>query len=462
MQNTGHVLGRLALAIACPLIMCWSVQPLTGAESRRPNFLVILTDDQRFDALHAAGCDEISTPALDDLAREGTLFTQAAIMGSNSGAVCIASRAMLLTGKSLHACQGQISTSATTLPDLLARDGYTTFITGKWHNPRKVLLRAFEYGKAVFHGGMGSHFKTPMFDVVDGEAINERVETDFDADVIASAAVEFITNRPDDQPFFAFVSFLTPHDPRKVPDEYHQMYDPSAMSLPLNFLPEHPFDNGELKVRDELLAAFPRSAEEVRQHIADYYAATTATDAAVGRLLDALQESQLADDTIVVFAGDNGLAVGQHGLMGKQSLYEHSIRVPLIMRGPGIPRGKRLSTLCLLPDLYPTIATLAGVSVPSDVDAVSLVPVLQGTTDEVRPATFHVYKDMQRAVRTLDAKLIEYTVGGKLVSQVFDLRNDPWETCNLADDPEHADLVAALQRKLEQFVEHYGPPPKQR
>jgi arylsulfatase A-like enzyme len=365
---------------------------------------------------------------------------------------------MLLTGKTLYRCRGNIAKSDVTLPDLLADNGYATFITGKWHNAREVLLRAFESGNAVFHGGMGSHFETPMFDIHAGKPVNDRVETKFDAEVIADAAARFIGNRPDDRPFFAFVSFLTPHDPRKVPNEYHRMYDPSKLPLPPNFAPEHPFDNGDLKTRDELLAEFPRSEAEVRQHIADYYAATTATDAAVGRVLDALEQNQLSNETIVVFAGDNGLAVGQHGLMGKQSLYEHSIRVPLIMRGPGIPRGKRLSTLCLLSDVYPTIASLAGMPVPSGVDSLSLLPALHGETEDVRQATFHVYRDLQRAVRTRDAKLIEYTVEGNRFSQVFDLHNDPLETCNLADDPEHASLVADLRQKLKRLADQYGAP----
>lgn len=406
-----HLL-RLILLSIIPLasLSCWKAT--VNAKDARPNFLLILTDDQRFDALHAAGCKEIITPTMDRLAREGTSFTQASIMVGTRAAVCVPSRAMLLTGTSVYRFNGIIPQESTTLPQLLAQHGYATFISGKWHNDKNALLRSFEYGKEVFVGGMGSHFKTPVSDIRHGELTNDRVAREFDSELFADATIDFLESRPEDRPFFAFLSFCTPHDPRKVPDEYHQMYDAAEIPLPPNFLPEHPFDNGHLRIRDEKLAGFPRDPDEVRQHIADYYAATTATDEHIGRVLNALDELGLDENTIVIFAGDNGLAVGQHGLMGKQNLYEHSIRVPLILRGPGVPRAMRSGALCLLSDLYPTVAAMAGLPVPESVDGKDLSPVLHGTTKDIRNATFHVYKEFQRAVRTRDTKLIEYFVDG--------------------------------------------------
>lgn len=432
---------------------------LKTAAKTPPNFLFILTDDQRFDAMGAAGCREIQTPVMDQLAAGGLRFTQATIMGANNAAVCLPSRSMILTGTSLFRCKGVIATNTVTLPELFRQNGYATFATGKWHNDANSLLRSFEFGSALFQGGMSDHFKTPVRDIRAGRLSAPRQETNFDAQVFASAAVEFLSSRPQDKPFFAWLAFKTPHDPRIVPTRYHQRYDPAKITAPPNFLPRHPFDNGELKIRDEMLAGFPRTPLEVQQHLAAYYAATTATDDQIGRVLAALDTFHLSENTVVVFTGDNGLALGQHGLMGKQNVYDHSIRVPLILRGPGIPKGKESGALCQLFDLYPTLAAMAGLQAPRTVDGKDLAPVWRGETRAVRPATLHAYKDLQRAVRTRDAKLIEYLVKGQRTTQLFDLKADPWETNNLAADPAHAARLESMQEQLKQLAEEYAAPP---
>lgn len=439
------------------LIFAFTLACLTSfaVAANQPNILFILTDDQRFDALRAAGGNEIHTPAMDRLAAEGLSFTQATIMGGNTGAICLPSRSMILTGTSLFRCRGVIPPNSITLPQLVRQNGYATFATGKWHNDDNSLLRSFEFGAVIFHGGMSDHFKMPVRDIRAGQLVNQREITDFDAAAFAGATIDFLKSRPKDQPFFAYLSFKTPHDPRVVPPKFHQMYDAAKITLPPNCLPRHPFDNGELEIRDELLAKFPRAPEEIRQHIAAYYAATSATDDQIGRVLNALDELGLAENTVVVFTGDNGLAVGQHGLMGKQNLYDHSSRVPLILRGPGIPKGKRSAALCQLFDLYPTLAALAGLKPPATVDGKDLGPVLRGEQSDLRNATLHAYKEVQRAVRTQDAKLIEYLVKGQRTTQLFDLKNDPWEMKNLVADPAHAGLLRSMRERLEQLTKEY-------
>jgi arylsulfatase A-like enzyme len=439
------------------LIFAFTLACLTSfaVAANQPNILFILTDDQRFDALRAAGGNEIHTPAMDRLAAEGLSFTQATIMGGNTGAICLPSRSMILTGTSLFRCRGVIPPNSVTLPQLLRQSGYATFATGKWHNDDNSLLRSFEFGAAIFHGGMSDHFKMPVRDIRAGQLVNQREITDFDAAAFASATIGFLKSRPKDQPFFAYLSFKTPHDPRVVPPKFHQMYEAAKITLPPNCLPRHPFDNGELEIRDELLAKFPRAPEEIRQHIAAYYAATSATDDQIGRVLKALDELGLVENTVVVFTGDNGLAVGQHGLMGKQNLYDHSSRVPLILRGPGIPKGKRSAALCQLFDLYPTLAALAGLKPPATVDGKDLGPVLRGEQSDLRDATLHAYREVQRAVRTQDAKLIEYLVKGQRTTQLFDLKNDPWEMKNLVADPAHVGLLKSMRERLEQLTKEY-------
>lgn len=141
---------------------------------------------------------------------------------------------------------------------------------------------------------------------------------------------------------------------------------------------KHPFDNGELVIRDEVLATIPRVSDEIKKHIMEYYAMVTHVDRRVGDLVKALKETGEYENTIIVFAGDNGLAVGQHGLMGKQNVYEHSVGVPLMIKGAGSNvQGKKSDKLCYLIDVFPTLCDMTGTDIPASVDGVSLVPVIR-------------------------------------------------------------------------------------
>jgi arylsulfatase A-like enzyme len=431
-----------------------------GAEKKRPNFLFFLTDDQRFNTIHALGCADVSTPHQDALVRNGASFTHACIMGGLQGAICAPSRNMIMSGRTLFHLPGnggEISPDCVTMPELLRKNGYATFATGKWHNDKPALQRSFESARAVFFGGMGNHFATPLHDLAtDGKITPAGQSTGFDAEVFADAAIGFLKEQKGDKPFFAYVSFKTPHDPRKGPAKFHEMYDAAKMPLPPNFMPEHPFDNGEMKIRDEMLEKFPRTPDAMKKHIADYYALTTATDDQVGRIMQALKDAGHADDTVIIFAGDNGLAVGQHGLMGKQNLYDHSIRVPLLFSGPGIPKDMRTDALCYLLDIYPTVCALAGIEPPANVEGRNLLPVMTGAQKSVRDEMLYAYRDIQRAVRTRDYKLIEYDVKGAKTTQLFDMQNDPWELKNLASDPQHAETVKKYAEMLAKLRKEYA------
>ncbi|GAF96928.1 unnamed protein product, partial [marine sediment metagenome] len=288
--------------------------------------------------------------------------TNAYIMGSMSGAVCMPSRAMLMTGRTLFRLEGSGGTvpeEQVTMPETLQKAGYNTFETGKWHQDRATFKRCFTHGSKIFFGGMSNHYKVPVNDFdPTGEYPKEKIYSDegkHSSELFSDAAIRFLRDYADDKPFFMYVSFTAPHDPREMPVEYLDMYDSDKIPLPENFMPEHPFDNGELIIRDELLAKFPRTPEEIRTHIAAYYAMITHVDAQIGRILDTLKETGNAENTIIIFSGDNGLAVGQHGLLGKQNLYEHSVHVPLIISGPGMPVGEKRDALCYLFDIFPTL-----------------------------------------------------------------------------------------------------------
>ncbi len=439
-----------------------------NASDKRPNVLFLFADDQRFDTIQALGNDAIITPTLDALARNGTAFTHTHIMGSTLGAVCVCSRASLITGRGLFGHDNLPLRSREKLPEDLAlwpevmrQAGYRTFATGKWHNTVEAYHRGFADGGNIFFGGMSNHLEVPIHDFdPTGEYSKEstRIGAKFSSELFSDAAVGFLQNYKDDKPFFMYVSYTAPHDPRMAPKQYADMYDPAAIPTPANFMPEHPFDNGEMKIRDEKLAPWPRTPEIVREHIAAYYAMITHLDAQMGRVLDALEKSRCADNTIVIFSGDNGLAVGQHGLLGKQNLYEHSLRVPLVISGPGMPEGERRDALCYLHDLFPTVCELTGIPVPGSVESESLVPLISGKKQKLRESVFGAYKDIQRTVRDDRYKLIEYSVDGTHTTQLFDVSADPWEVNNLADDPEHANDVARLRKELAEWQEREDDP----
>ena len=456
-------------------------EPVNGRErgQDRPNVLFFFTDDQRFDTVRGLGNAEILTPNIDSIAQRGVSFTRAHIMGGTCPAVCMPSRAMLMSGLTLFHLddRGQdIPDEHTMLPEALRSAGYATFGTGKWHNGTRAYTRCFSHGAEIFFGGMNDHWNVPACDFdADGAYPEPRYYTStcgdiertwrlpFDhvregkhsSELFCDAAIDFLRGYDDAAPFFMYVSFMAPHDPRTMPAEFLDMYDPDRIALPKSFMPEHPFDNGELRVRDELLAAFPRTAEEIRRHIAEYYAMITHADAQMGRVMAALEETGRAENTISVFAGDNGLALGRHGLMGKQNLYDHSVRVPLMMAGPGVPACERRDAFCYLLDIFPTLCDLTGVDVPESVEGKSLLPAMRDPAERVRDTLHFAYRDFQRAVRDERFKLIEYVVDGKRTTQLFDLSEDPWETCNLAEIGSHADVTTRLRKELLRWRDEY-------
>ena len=447
---------------------------------RSPNVLFLLTDDQRFDAIAAVGDPEIHTPNLDALAEGGTSFTQAQIMGGTSPAVCMPSRAMLHSGRTLFRLAGQggeIPREHPTLGETLKSAGYQCFGTGKWHNGRDAFARSFEDGDHIFFGGMADHWNVPAYrydptgkydntlprctDPMGSKAVEQRpadhiVAGKHSTELVTDATLAFLGRHDPSRPFFAYVSFLAPHDPRTMPAEHRNRYDAERLPLPSNFMGAHPFDNGELHIRDEMLEGFPRTPEAIREHIADYYAMVSHIDAEVGRMLSALDEAGLRESTLIVLGGDNGLAVGQHGLMGKQNLYDHSVRVPLIFNGPGVPAGRRSEALVYLHDAYPTICEMAGVSIPASVEGVSLAPLFGEGGAAPRHYAHAAYMDKQRSVRDDRYKLIEYAVEGRRRTQLFDLLADPAELSSLAEDPAHADVVQRLRGELERWRSELG------
>jgi arylsulfatase A-like enzyme len=236
------------------------------------------------------------------------------------------------------------------------------------------------------------------------------------------------------------------------------MYRPADMKLPENFLPEHPFDNGELRIRDELLAPIPRTPEAMRRHLADYYASITCFDFHLGRILDELRRQGMLKNTLIVFTSDHGLAVGgMHGLMGKQNLYEHN-KPPLILVGPGIPRNRRSDALVYLIDLFPTVVDAVGLNPPKGIEGQTLMPIVRGEKSAVRTTIYGAYRNCQRMIRDERWKLIAYDAGGVRNVQLFDLKADPDERTNLATDPRHTAERQRLEKQLAESQRQFDDP----
>ena len=413
----------------------------------KPNILFLLADDQRADTIAALGNTIIKTPHLDRLARTGVAFNRAYMQGGFNGATCVPSRAMLLSGRSLFHIDEALLRDET-WPAAFGRAGYTTFMSGKWHNGAKSIPQSFQIARAVFAGGMTDPMKARLSDLVNGKLTPPALTSKHACAAFADEAIRFLHEHTGG-PFFCYVAFDAPHDPHVVPADFPVHYDPATIPLPANFLPQHPWDNGEMAVRDEQLLPWPRPPEQVRAMLAEYYRYISYLDAQVGRVLDALDSSPFATNTIVVFAADSGVARGSHGLIGKQNLYElDSIRVPLLIRGPGIPAGQQTEALCYLFDVLPTLGKLCAVPAPGTSDGRDFTASL---TDPAKPARSHMvfaYKKVQRAVRDERWKLIRYPLVNK--TQLFDLGTDPLEITNLADQPNHADKVRELQALLKQ------------
>ena len=428
---------------------------------RAKNVLIIYSDDQSYHALGIMGNNEVKTPNIDKLARKGMMFTQAHVMGGHQGAICIPSRVMLMTGRLVNRLPRDGSTipdSLVTLPEVLRSKGYTTFHTGKWHSDRESHHRMFSNGGDIFFGGMHfnkdggqEHPRVVRFDASGNYPSTAFRNSDtFSTTLYADNAIKFLnSNESKGNPFFCYVAFTSPHDPRTPPSAYAALYDADKISIPKNFLPQHPFDNGDLNVRDEKLLPRPLTHDAVKKDIASYYGMVSEMDAQVGRIIAALEKNGLMENTLIVFAGDNGLAVGQHGLLGKQNLYEHSIRVPMIMAGPGIKENSSSSAFVYLSDIAPTIYEYLGVRQPSIVEAKSLMTLINKRDVQVRKNIYNVYGHWSRSVKSDDGfKLIVYNVDGKVTQQLFNLHKDPWEVNDLSGDPSYVQKISQMRTLL--------------
>ncbi len=438
-------------------------------EKNKPNIVFLFTDDQTYTTIRALGNDEIFTPNMDKLVKNGTSFTHTYNMGAWSGAVCAASRAMMISGRSVwdanefrqHWIKGD--SIQQTWGQLMKQEGYETYMTGKWH----VNAKANSVFDHVIHERPGmpkdawefremeeKFDRIEKLENVDFRTIlpvgynrpkdkndktwlpNDRSQGGFWeggkhwSEVLAEDAINYInTAATNESPFFMYLAFNAPHDPRQAPEEFLKLYDEEKITVPKNWLPEYPdrhlIGNGN-RLRDENLAPYPRSAYAIKTHLKEYYASISHLDAQIGKILAALEKSGKKDNTYIILSSDHGLAMGKHGFMGKQNLYDHSIRPPLVIVGPDIPKQKQVNADVYLQDVMATSLELAGVEKPDYVFFNSFKDLAQGKQEKSHyHQIYGAYLRLQRMIRKDNFKLLVYPKAQKV--KLFDLKNDPDE-----------------------------------
>ena len=428
------------------------------AEEGRPNFLFILTDDQSPETLKVYGNTVCNTPNLDRLAAEGMHLTNAHHMGAWSGAVCTPSRTMIMTGRTVWNIPGakgpglnfprnqRKAAAQQSLPAVFNRAGYDTFRTCKNGNSFNEANALFQVSKTASKRGDTAETGSQWHGDQVINYLNARNEQ---------------TER---KPFLIYFGFSHPHDPRNATPELAAKYgavnkgdlsspNPKAPPLPVNYLPAHPFHHGHPGLRDEekVQGVMKRRDEAaIRNELGREYACIENIDRQVGRVLDKLEAMGELDNTYIFFTSDHGIAVGRHGLVGKQNLYEHTWRVPFIAKGPGIEPGSSASGYVYLLDVLPTLCDFAGIDVPDVVEGQSMRPVLEGKQEQIRDVLYGVYcggtKPGMRSVKTDGWKLIQYDVldGSVRETQMFNLKENPFE---FLDEHRSSDVVGLLKHQ---------------
>lgn len=463
-----------------PLILvCFGIASLQGSD--RPNILFIATDDMNCD-LGSYGHPMVKSPNIDRLAARGVRFEHT----YSQNPVCNPSRTSFMTG--LYPEQTNINTNAghfrefipevTTMAQHFRNNGYYVARIGK----------IYHYGVPTNIGENGNDDAPSWEEVRNPIGIDKVVEPDINIIVPgahsggvlswlkvdsedeehtdgigANYAIEMLeANHPDKtgRPFFLAMGFYRPHTPYVAPSHYFDLYPTEAIDPVLL----HPNDRDDIPK-----AALPDrtnqldlTIEQRKDIIQAYYASISLVDTQVGRLLDALDRLELAENTVVVFVSDHGYHLGAHGLWQKSDLFEGSARVPLIIATPeeGHAKGKTTMSLTELVDLYPTLSELCGIEPPAHVAGQSLVPVLQDPSLGLRDEAYSVTdcrtvrrwdnsKFLGRSIRTDRYRYTEWDEGSYGV-ELYDYERDPEEFTNLAYDPEHADLMESLRRRLHQ------------
>ncbi|WP_339923539.1 sulfatase-like hydrolase/transferase [uncultured Cyclobacterium sp.] len=473
------------------LFSCAPDKKQQEAVVQKPNILFVFADDMAFTLLDELEQNEIFTPNLDKLMAEGTSFTKAYNMGSWSGAVCTASRSMMISGRSvwnafdLKEEWRKGDKTDLTLPKLLEESGYETYMSGKWHvdiPPPEIFnhtihIRAGMPKDTWSKNNTGAKFDSinkigadpasimplgynrPLIDQQDDWSPSDRSLGGFWeggthwSEVLREDAKSFLDSASkSSNPFFMYLAFNAVHDPRQSPGSFLDLYVAEDLKIPESFMPLYPYKdeigNGP-GLRDEALAPFPRTPFAIKKHLQEYYAIVSHMDYQIGKIFEELERKGLRENTYIIFTADHGLAMGNHGLMGKQTMFDHSMGAPFIVSGPNIPKGKRLDHDIYIQDAMATILEIAGVDKPDYVEFESLLDLINGDQELIREEVYGAYLNNQRMIKKDGFKLIVYPNAKKLL--LFDMEKDPLEIKDLSDQPQYKELKRSLFTALQQL-----------
>ena len=470
------------------------------ANKKRPNILFLFTDDHAAHAMSCYGSKINKTPNLDRIAQEGMLFSNCFC----TNALCGPSRAVILTGKFSH-LNGFLQNTDTfdpsqqTAPKLLQQAGYQTAVIGKWHlesNPT-----GFDHYEVLI--GQGPYYNPPM--IRDGERVPH---TGYTTHIITDLALDWLKNQRDaEKPFLLMCQHKAPHRSWDPAPEDFALYNDVEIPEPATLFDDYEgrgtaartqdmmiaktLTNRDLKLimppdlpaeaRDRWEATYGYENQQFRKanlegkelvrwkyqrYMKDYLRCVSAVDDSIGKLLDYLEEAGLADNTVVMYSSDQGFYLGDHGWFDKRFMYEESLRMPYLVRWPGvIEPGSRNSDLVQNLDFAETFLDLAGVSIPSDMQGTSLVPLFKGKTpDDWRDAIYYHYYEYPAVhsvhrhygVRTDRYKLIYFYSIDEW--ELYDLEKDPDELKNLYADAGYAEVVGTLKAKLKELRLKYQVP----
>ena len=483
-------LKNLGVGAAVLSLPTWCVSsqksPGEGSKGKRPNILFIIADDQSpFDLKIYNRDSALDTPVLDELAKKGMVFDGAYHMGSWSGAVCTPSRHMIMCGRTVWHLPGNnpnaknpdmvpVDLAENTIGAIFNRAGYATMRTCKKGNSYAAANAKFTVRRESSKRGG-----------------TDETGSAWHAKQVLNYLDERIANK-DSKPFIIYYGFSHPHDPRNgkadllakygavnhTDENSFPLYNPKQPAMPVNYLDAHPFHHGHPGLRDEVKVSGvweKRDERTIGNELGREFACSENIDIQVGRVLKKLEEMGELENTYIFYTADHGIAIGRHGLQGKQNLYEHTWRVPFIVKGPGIKAGARVQGNIYLLDVLGTICDLAGIKAPKTVESSSFRSVLEGKRDTIRDVLYGVYsggtKPGMRSVRKGDWKLIKYDVleGKVRQTQLFNLKDNPNELLkehhdnriakltantpktnqvNLADDPKYAGKLAEMEALL--------------
>lgn len=462
------------LGMATCFSACWA-----APRAERPNILVILTDDQRWDALgvvqkelgQRALFPWFQTPNLDRLAREGVRFSNTFVTTS----LCSPSRASFLSGRMArnHRVQNNFTEYPNALPGYprrLHEAGYETAYIGKWHMGENNDEQRPGFDFWMSHRGQGNYFDNEFN--VNG---TRRRFPGYYTTVVTEAAVDWI-RQPHPKPWLMVLGQKAPHGgPIQPEPRFAQALDAFPIRKPVNY-DNHAVADGKPAWLSESLKTWHGSQgplyglKEHERLVRAYLATLLSIDESVGRVYAALRASGQLDRTVIVFTSDNGFVLGEHGRVDKRTAYEDSIRIPLIIRHPGLGRPvTTVSNLALNLDLAPTLVDFAGAPALRGIQGRSLKPLMQGHQPRWRESFVYEYNYEEqfpytpnvRALRTDRWKLIRYPHGDgsadRFTAELYDLANDPDELRNLIQDPAAAPVRRRLEKDLTRISRESGP-----